>query len=126
MFSLAMTIHALFHNVIGSHEDASCPPASVLVLTPEGLFCDGETVPAARLAHCMWWIGEKAYTSGEIYRNVLIEIAGQPALGPFPRLRLVADYLYAGDRMIARVLGDKWRLYDQPIDCESIRLVSRD
>jgi hypothetical protein len=111
-------LNAIFHNAAEVVHDPIWPDGTVFLLRPTGLFREGEddTEPVARLHNLMWWIGDVPFPSGEIRANVFVSVPDGPALGPFARLRLVADYLFADQKMLARMKDGKWYLNGEVCD----------
>lgn len=118
-------LHAVFHNVIGMMQEAECPLATAFVLKATGLFCEGSSVPLATLRNCMWWMDNTPYTSGELRPHVILSISGGATIGPFGRVRLVADYLYGDERMLGHLEGDPEHRTQSPNRPAGIAAVNR-
>lgn len=90
-----------------------CTTSDVITLTPNTIWCSNPALFAQYLSS-MWRVGDTYFTSAEIEGPMLVIFTclfgkeGELEVGPFPRVRLVGQYLFDGDEMFARVEHEKW------------------
>lgn len=98
-----------------SSASEECTSSATITLSPNTVWCNNPAMFAQYLS-AMWRVGENYFTSAEIEGPLTItftHVRGDDslALGPFKSLRLVSQYLFDGEMMIARVQGEKWFAY---------------
>jgi hypothetical protein len=88
--------------------DESCSPSETITITPTGVWCG--TFQFAAYFSSMWRVGSHFFTAGKIKGPVFVRFRGpgELAAGPFPGIRLVGQYIFDGDDLVARVENEKW------------------
>lgn len=85
-------------------------PAARVILEAATLQADhpSERQRMALLQAIMWWIDDEAFSSIEITGPARIHFSSFQTLGPFQNLEIIANFLYAGNTLLAHLRAGKW------------------
>jgi hypothetical protein len=112
-----------FQNI--THEsDVTCEAPSV-ILVPVAVRCGETSHQLAVFRDSMWWVNNAPFTSAVFGLEAVVSFVGGPNLGICYLLRLVNQFLYDGDTLIARTRGDRWIAVADQREYQSIRVTRK-
>lgn len=98
--------------------------AETLDITGDVLACSAPAGVTATLKNSMWWVDGGAYTSADVAGVVMVTFLPNAAIGPFFHLRIVSEFLYEGDSLVARRHEGGWLATIDKQTYQQIRLSS--
>jgi hypothetical protein len=90
------------------NDDRLCGPANELVLSCGGIACSSPPQRIATLQNGMWWVDGDPFTTAEVHGAVRVTLLGGATIGPLSGVRVISEYIYDTDKLIARRHKDKW------------------
>jgi hypothetical protein len=112
-------LHITFRNPVLT-EVQGCT-TDTITITDDIFACTAPKEFCATLKNSMWWVKDDPFTSADVAGAVMVAFPPHPAAGPYFHVRIVSEFLYDGDTLLARKHHDGWHAADGQ-KCERIVL----
>jgi hypothetical protein len=102
-----------------------CGPAHAVILTPDAIYCEGQTEAAAVYRSALWYVSGDRFTSADILAPTTVTFRSatdERRVGPCWGLKIISGYLFDGSLMLARAMAGRWYTYDDEKEYDAIVL----